>query len=176
MKLLSIIMARDQLGHPISVNYEGNKAFQTKLGAFLTMAIQGLVLAFLAMTTIDLVNMNDPSIISYARPIYPTEIVEELDGELKLADYSFNFGVYVSKRNEDTEIEIPESIGKFMSYNQGVGPDAADVEYMDLVPCKDLFSDMNVEPANDKRKFATEIGKCIDGSKHSLNGTTIFGP
>ena len=40
MKFLSsFLMSRDVLGHPVSVNYKGSDAFQTKLGAFISIAV-----------------------------------------------------------------------------------------------------------------------------------------
>ena len=69
MKFRSILMSRDLLGHPLSVNYKGSEAFPTKLGAFISIGIQGLVLVFLALRLIALIEMADPNIISYERPI-----------------------------------------------------------------------------------------------------------
>ena len=39
----------DIFGHPIGVNYKGSPTFQTKMGAFFTMAVYSVILINLAM-------------------------------------------------------------------------------------------------------------------------------
>ena len=73
-KLRSILLSRDLLGHPLTLNYKGNEAYPTKLGAFISIGIQGLVLVFLALRLIALFDMADPQIISYERPIKLDEL------------------------------------------------------------------------------------------------------
>ena len=75
MKFLSsFLMSRDVLGHPLSVNYKGSDTFQTKLGAFISISVQALVLTQLILKLLDLIEMNDPSILAYERPIYQDEL------------------------------------------------------------------------------------------------------
>ena len=39
MKLLDLFLSRDILGHPISVNYQGEDTHRTKIGAFISIGI-----------------------------------------------------------------------------------------------------------------------------------------
>ena len=91
-KLSSILMSRDRLGHPISVNYKGEDTHKTKIGAFLSIGIQVMVVIFMIQRIIALVEMTDPTIVNQTRPIYEEE-AEEF-GQLELEDYHFNFGVF----------------------------------------------------------------------------------
>ena len=38
-RLVDILLSRDTLGHPMSVNYKGSDSYQTKLGAFLSIVV-----------------------------------------------------------------------------------------------------------------------------------------
>ena len=89
--ILNFITGRDQFSSPISVNYNGNDTYGTKLGGILTLGVQVVSFAFLVQTLIDLVQMNDPTINAYDRPIYAEEDTEW--GSINLNDYRFNLGV-----------------------------------------------------------------------------------
>ena len=70
------------------------------------MGIQILVLAQLIQKTLDLVQMNEPSIQSYTRPLYEAEVNEQ--GDVNLYEERFNFGVYFTAKGDTlTSIEIP---------------------------------------------------------------------
>ena len=94
------------------MNYKGSDTFPTKLGAFLSIGLSILVLIDLAVKTLDMVKMNDPSIVSYERPLYTHEL-DEL-GTLQSAEYDFNAGVSIEVNF--MPYEIPESVGKFVSW------------------------------------------------------------
>ena len=76
MGFMSLFLSRDMLGHPLTINYKGDGNFNTKLGAFLSISIQVMVLYILVSLTIDMIEMNDPSILSYKRPLYEEEAEE----------------------------------------------------------------------------------------------------
>ena len=61
------------MGHPISLNFKGNEKHPTILGSFCSLTIIVLVFIQLALKSVDMVYMNDPSIQSYSRPMYPSE-------------------------------------------------------------------------------------------------------
>lgn len=42
--VVDAVVGGDIYGHPIGVNYEGSDTYQTKLGAFFTMAVYVLVI------------------------------------------------------------------------------------------------------------------------------------
>ena len=135
--LSSFLMSRDVLGHPLSVNYKGSDTFPTKLGAFISMAVHFLVLAQLGLKLLELVNMSDPSILAYDRPIYDDELDDI--GSIYLEEYSMHVGLYISKFGEDGGSEIPESVGKFMSYQKSFEPDPDHGDFYDLIPCTEEF-------------------------------------
>ena len=47
--------------------------YATKLGALLSVCIQVLVVVTLVKKSIELIDMTDPSITLYSRPMYETE-------------------------------------------------------------------------------------------------------
>ena len=60
--------------------------------------------------------MTDPLVQSYSRRLYNQEIID-MD-ILKIADdYMFEFGIYFIKGDSTEVLEVPESIGRFMTIN-----------------------------------------------------------
>ena len=117
MKFLSsFLMSRDVLGHPLSVNYKGSDTFQTKLGAFISIGVQMAVLAQLVLKSLDMFNMSDPSILAYQRPIYQAEL-DDL-GDVNLKEYGMHIGIFLKPNDGEASFEIPESVGKFVSYQK----------------------------------------------------------
>ena len=114
MGFISFLLSRDMLGHQISINYKGNPTYNTKFGAFLSIGIQVLVLFQLIQLSIDMVSMNDPTIISYNRPLYKEEIADfDL---IELDEYRWTFGVYFTNSdNPNIPIELPAEIGRIVS-------------------------------------------------------------
>ena len=53
-KIEQFLVSRDIFGHKIGVNYKGKDSYQTKLGAFLTFATYGLILANIAYLFIEM--------------------------------------------------------------------------------------------------------------------------
>ena len=84
MGFLKFILARDVLGHPITINYKGEDTYKTKIGAFLSIGVQVMVLIFLAMKVIALIEMSDPNILIQDRPIYKEEVNDF--GDISLDD------------------------------------------------------------------------------------------
>ena len=69
-----LCMSRDMLGHPISVKYKGEDNYKTKVGAFVSIAIQVIVLVYLVQKTIELVTMSDPTIKNLSRALLYEEV------------------------------------------------------------------------------------------------------
>ena len=104
-------LSRDILGHPISVKYNSEYTYNTKIGAFLSIVIQVIVLVQLGQRTIELIGMDDPAVSNQSRPLYREEV--EAFGEMVHSEYRFNFGVYF--KNIDGEfLEIPEGVGRII--------------------------------------------------------------
>ena len=60
--------------------------------------------------------MTDPSVQSYSRQLYDEEVTE-MDILNIGNDYLFEFGIYFTIGRTDEVIDIPESIGRFMTKN-----------------------------------------------------------
>lgn len=93
MGFLSFLLARDNLGHPVTLNYKGNDNHPSCCGAILTISIKIMVLFYCLQEASEMVSMGNPAVQSYERPLYEHE-VEEL-GEMVFGDYHYNFGVYL---------------------------------------------------------------------------------
>ena len=109
-KIGNFLLARDTLGYPFQVFYKGKASHETIVGAIVSICIKVLVLTQLIQKTISLVNMTEPTIQSYVRPIYEHE-ANEL-GKLNLSENNFNFGVFFTSSGNPQPIEIPESVGR----------------------------------------------------------------
>ena len=73
MGFLSLLISRDAMGHAFSINYKGADTYQTACGAILTLAIQLLTLVALVKLTLEMVEMSEPNIQSYERPLLLSE-------------------------------------------------------------------------------------------------------
>ena len=62
MGFLSFLRGRDMMGHEIKLTYKGNDTHKTMAGAIISIIILVLVAMQLVKLTVDLVDMNDPSI------------------------------------------------------------------------------------------------------------------
>lgn len=100
----------DKFGHDVTLNYKGNNEFPTCLGAFLSILLKLLTIAYLVQRIISLVLMQDPTTTIFSRPIYETEN-QDL-GVLNLHDYRFNMGVIALDKNS-TKIDIEPNVGRF---------------------------------------------------------------
>ena len=58
-----------------------------------------------------MVDMTDPSIQSYERPMLKAELDDY--GTVLFGDYHFYVGVSLKDRNNQKNLEIPEDIGRF---------------------------------------------------------------
>ena len=146
MGFLKFLLARDSLGHNISINYQGSDKYNTIVGSIISMSIHMLVLVQLATKMVALINMTDPQITSFSRPIYNTEVDEF--GNLTFVDHRFNFGIYLRPRNsnfENSTITIPASLGRVVFKTLKIGPFAGEYEWQDAISCADLFQDVNID-------------------------------
>ena len=84
------------------------------MGSLLSISIIVLVIIYLTQKTISLVDMSDPSIQSYKRPLYVSEVSDI--GNINLAqDYHFNFGVFIRSTKTKSDLIIPENLGRIVS-------------------------------------------------------------
>ena len=65
--------------------------------------------------------MDDPEILSYSRRLYHEEVTDM--GIIKVSDeYKFDFGLYFTKGQSNDVLDVPESIGRFMTKYQVLSP------------------------------------------------------
>ena len=161
MGLLSLLISRDAMGHAFSINYKGADTYQTACGAMLTLAIQLLTLVSLVKLTLEMVEMSEPNIQSYERPL----LLEEADdlGEINFFDSRFSIGVALMSHTEGGFIDIPEELGRFQAVEETNGPDGLVKETKDVVKCVDQasWSDRNIK-ASDFKLAAMQKAYCID--------------
>ena len=65
--------------------------YPTKLGALISIAIRVLVAIILVQKSVELVDMNEPTLQIYSRPLYKSEVEDY--GAINTDEYHFNFGV-----------------------------------------------------------------------------------
>ena len=174
MSFTSLLLSRDMLGHPLSINYKGSATFKTILGAILSIGIQVLVLIQLIQLTIDMVQMNDPIILSYSRPLYEEEVNDF--GQINMNEYRLDFGVYVVRGDNRAEpIEIPEGIGRIVNVQTVVGSKIDDgIDFISYANCTDLFTYVNMN-LTDKSVNAKQGGYCLDPDQMTVAGVSTFG-
>ena len=112
MGFLKFILAQDAMGHRIGINYKGKDAHTTYVGAIATMLIFVFVLVQLIESVKDLVDMENPNILSFMRPIYDSE--QEEMGAINLAEHDFFVGVLFKGKDSDA-LEIPEELGRMVT-------------------------------------------------------------
>jgi len=113
--------------------------------------LQGLVLAQLGKLLLDMVWMNDPSIQSYERPLYQSDVTGY--GTLILEDYKFYFGVLLKDRDRD--LNMPQSVGRFIEVSE-------DRSHKPLVSCKEhAFKDLNLD-LQDTIQKDLDLALCLD--------------
>ena len=60
MFLTDFLLSRDELSHPVTMNYRGGDNFPTKFGAFLSIGIKIMVLIYLVQDFSELFEMRNP--------------------------------------------------------------------------------------------------------------------
>ena len=81
------LKGQDVFGHPVTINYRGEDAYNTAWGAFLTIVQKVFILVIAVMGVLDLLAYKDPNIVQYT--IY-------------------------DKRNDDSELNLAENKGGFI--------------------------------------------------------------
>ena len=95
MFLTDFLLSRDELSHPVTMNYRGSDVIPTKLGATMSVGIKILVLIYLVQAFNEVFEMRQPTIESYTRPLYDEELDEF--GDMNFVDYAFTVGIFLYK-------------------------------------------------------------------------------
>ena len=107
------------------MNYKGNDAYQTSLGALFSISVKVLTFVIFLIKTSELVKMSDPSVQLYSRPIYKEESDEF--GEMNLHDYKVDLGIALLDKKNGV-IPLPDRFGRFMSKFVGKDKEGNKVE------------------------------------------------
>ena len=124
MGFRDFLLARDDLGVPFSVTYKGNDTFPTIIGSLCTLGVKALVISQCIMLFISMIDMQEPMIRSYERPVYREE--EGAERVVNANDEFCNVGI-MFKSHRQSRILIPESVGRFMLMTIDASPDSAPI-------------------------------------------------
>ena len=80
-KLRKYVTSKDEFGKAVSLNVDGDEEHKTRLGAFFTLAITGLMVVYVALLFKKLIN-HEEDVMDYR---YPDISPEEL-GEIPLGE------------------------------------------------------------------------------------------
>lgn len=158
MGFREFILARDAMGHTIGINYKGNGAHTTYVGAMVTMVILIFVLVQLMQSLDDLINMESPNILSFMRPIYDYE--QEDMGAINLAEHNFFVGVYFSDMH--SAVEVPEEFGRMVTETLELGRNDGFERTEPAIKCSSAFNNINMNIDHKVAIMAIENGHCAD--------------
>ena len=118
----------------------------------------------------SLIHMTEPSTANNTRPMYEEEVAHF--GQLNLEDYSFNFGVYFTNKDDEV-IPIPENVGRVVQQlKKGRDPVQGTTSY--AIPCRDVFKKVNLKLTAEST-IAKENGFCHESNTGYIEGVETFG-
>ena len=88
---MRLLVKFDQFGHNFKLSYQGEETYQTRLGGLCTFILKVLTLIMIVVHTESMIEMDDPKIISYARPLSHQEKLEQKP--VNFAEEGFGVGV-----------------------------------------------------------------------------------
>ena len=167
LRFSKFLLSQDRLGHPYSLNYRGSETHQTWLGTGLTLVVNVLVLIILTQKIDEVINMQDPEVQVYTRPILKEELEEA--GGVNFAKNMLNVGFFIIDKinNDDGEIELrfrPLPEDESTITKSRVMPPATNIkpEYHPFVSCKNLFQD--VDEVTEIKDWQLKVGVALTQS------------
>ena len=109
---MRLLVSFDQFGYNFKLSYKGEETYQTRLGGFCTFILKVLTLIMIVMHTKSMIEMDDPKIISYARPLSYREKLEQKP--LNFAEEGFLLGVATFVNGWPSV--IPPKVGRLKAY------------------------------------------------------------
>ena len=148
----SLLRNRDAYGHPISVFYKGDDAYQTLLGGVMTLTAQILTFVLLTQAIQEMIQMEQPTINSYETV---TDVDARLErGAVNLKEKGFVIAIYPywSMKNKTTnEVtwnsggQIPPEFGRFGAFSNNNGSRAE----LELVDCRSVLTEKELSNSAD---------------------------
>ena len=69
LRIASLVRSLDKFGHSIKVNYRGEESFNSFFGGVLTIVVYSLTLVMVISAIKEMIQMNDPILSEYSRPL-----------------------------------------------------------------------------------------------------------
>ena len=69
LRIASLVRGLDNFGHSIKVNYRGEESFNSLFGGALTIVVYSLTLVMVMSAIKEMIQMNDPILSEYSRPL-----------------------------------------------------------------------------------------------------------
>ena len=79
----------DSFGHPVQVNYKGDKTFKSQVGGVLSLLSMALTLMMVVRAVKEMVLMEEPTLSEFAKPLELSDRIEL--APVKFSDYDFIF-------------------------------------------------------------------------------------
>lgn len=89
-KFLDFIKSFDSYGEPVQVSYKGDSSFKTTIGALVSLAMQGFMLAFTLTGLISLINYKNPSISQFT-VLDSRDKNQEVNMDESYGEFAFGF-------------------------------------------------------------------------------------
>ena len=105
--LMRLLVSFDQFGYNFKLTYKGEDTYQTRLGGLCTFILKVITLIMMVVHAKSMIEMDDPKIISYARPLTREEKIKHK--AINFAEEGFLVG-FVSYVNEWPSL-IPPEVG-----------------------------------------------------------------
>lgn len=119
-----------------------------------------------------MIDMTDPSIQSYERPMLQEEVQDY--GILQFSEYNWVAGVALFSGSLKEMIAIPEDIGRFYTKHEYRQKDQSPSdEVTPTVPCKEAFAEFYESFTQDEEDFL-QFGQCMDPSTAKTGGNDAF--
>ena len=113
-----------------------------------------------------MLNMTDPEVQVFSRPIFKNEVEEA--GDINFASHKMHIGFAIYKRDIDEFSPIPPEVIERSGINQGT----SNVKSTSFVSCKNHFT--GVEGLGKVHQSMIDVGSCIDADNAFVQGTHIL--
>ena len=105
---MRLLVSFDQFGHNFKLSYKGEDTYQTRLGGLCTFILKVITLIMIVVQTKSMIEMDDPKIISYTRPLTRQEKIKHKPVNFDEEGFLFGFITFVN----DWPSWIPPEVGK----------------------------------------------------------------
>ena len=112
-KFINLLLSRDNLAHPINMNYKGNSHHPTLFGSVVSIGISIFATIYMVEKILSMIHMSAPETSIFTRPLFVEEVASL--GNAKLFDYGMTVGVGFLEKDNSTVVPAPDTIGRWYS-------------------------------------------------------------